>query len=182
MQKISSLDDNDKLFFDLEDDTDPAAVSRSQRSLLDAQNAPLVDDGWFNQGVRRVRRELTRLFNGNERKSPTKRKLSKRQQRYEEYEADAGSGDGDTNSCKYCSRLHISISLAAIHLIPPDLAADRVRFSINEVYNPNFGNKQSVEFDQLNKEISAGLLDVFRQSYATDDDELDMSTTLLQVL
>lgn len=107
LQKISSLDDNDKLFFDLEDDTDPAAVSRSQRSLLDAQNAPLVDDGWFNQGVRRVRRELTRLFNGNERKSPTKRKLSKRQQRYEEYEADAGSGDGDTVSCKYCS---ISIS------------------------------------------------------------------------
>lgn len=103
LQKISSLDDNDKLFFDLEDDTDPAALSRSQRSLLDAQNAPLVDDGWFNQGVRRVRRELTRLFNGNgndRKSSPSKRKLSKRQQRYEEYEADAGSGDGDTTSCK----------------------------------------------------------------------------------
>lgn len=64
----------------------------------------------------------------------------------------------------------------------PHLATDRVRFSINEFYNPNFANKQSVEFDQLNKEISAGLLDVFHQSYASDDDELDMSSTLLQVL
>lgn len=110
MQQISTHEADDKLFFDLEEDDTPS-LSRLQ-SRLDAQNAPLVDEGWFHQGVSRVRRELTRLF-GNERKSAkaakaAKRKLTKRQQilpytrphSSDDYESDAGSGDGDTATCK----------------------------------------------------------------------------------
>lgn len=108
MQQISTHEADDKLFFDLEEDDTPS-LSRLQ-SRLDAQNAPLVDEGWFHQGVSRVRRELTRLF-GNERKSAkaAKRKLTKRQQilpytrphSSDDYESDAGSGDGDTATCKW---------------------------------------------------------------------------------
>lgn len=106
LQQISTHEADDKLFFDLEEDDTPS-LSRLQ-SRLDAQNAPLVDEGWFHQGVSRVRRELSRLF-GNERKSAkaVKRKLTKRQQSSyprqhssDDYESDAGSGDGDTATCK----------------------------------------------------------------------------------
>lgn len=58
--------------------------------------------------------------------------------------------------------------------------ADRVRFSVNEPYSSSLANRRSEEFDQLNKEISAGLRDLFRQIVG-DDDELDLTTTLVQV-
>lgn len=98
------------MFFDLEDQT-PFTGSDNLQPYTPLSDEPAVEGNWFHQGVRRVRRELNRLFGGNDvhhrqkrAKKPALKKratLTKRQQRpvsprkraSDDYENEVGSGN-----------------------------------------------------------------------------------------
>lgn len=59
--------------------------------------------------------------------------------------------------------------------------ADRIRFSVEEPYRREFENKESEQFITLATDISDGLRELFRQSYESDDDDVDLTCKLLRV-
>ncbi|KRF94157.1 uncharacterized protein Dmoj_GI15893, isoform J [Drosophila mojavensis] len=169
-KQISNLEDNDKMFFDVEDQT-PFTGSDNLQSY-----APLIDDSpvegnWFHQGVKRVRRELTRLFGNSDvhhrqkraknpavQKAKRQNRMMTRKRASDDYESEIGSGTYGVETVIY-----------------------RTRFTVNEPYSNDFSDKQSEQFLNLTEEISLGLRDLFRRSYENDDDEVDLRSTLLQV-
>lgn len=205
MQQISSFDDNENMFFDVEDQT-PFTGSDNLQPY-----APLIDDNavegnWFHQGVKRVRRELTRLFGSDDvhhrqkraKKPAMKKRLTKRQNRLmtrkrasDDYESEIGSGTYGVDTV-VCECLSGSVELALLlqllfWFVICDFCnllswnADRTRFTVNEPYSNDFSDKQSEHFLNLTEEIGLGLRHLFRRSYENDDDEVDLRSTLLQV-
>ncbi|XP_017851563.1 basement membrane-specific heparan sulfate proteoglycan core protein isoform X4 [Drosophila busckii] len=175
-KQISNVEDNDNMFIDgegayaLDDDVKTHAY------------APLIDDApmegsWFHRGVRRVRRELTRLFGKDKdahqhhhhrqkrlshavykRKTAQPAQKSNRKRASDYYEGEGGSGTEIVESALY-----------------------RTRFTVNEPYRNDFADKQSDQFRTLNDDIQTGLRNLLRDNYDNDDSDNELHSTLLQV-
>ncbi|KAH8387838.1 hypothetical protein KR093_009841, partial [Drosophila rubida] len=149
-----------------------------------------ADGSWLSKGVSRVRRELKRLFGNSaaaaaaddkqhlqhhQRQRRLKKsaaygknqRLSKRQQQQrsmpqkrasDDYESEVGSGTAEVDTSLY-----------------------RTRFTVNEPFRNEYTDKESKEFQDLAKEISDGLRDVFRREYEVDDDDVDLRSTLISI-
>ncbi|KAH8286775.1 hypothetical protein KR018_007424, partial [Drosophila ironensis] len=204
--QISNVISDDTDFM-LADDPDLAFNGDSLQQLVDGEEplleeeqAPVVEGGWFSQGVHRVRRSLSRLFSSDksqeqsrsrratimERQKELRRKAreSKEAQKRENKLRQERLRQDKLRQELQGKRKRESFDVNEGSGTNPDEQETReyrVYFTVHEPYQQEFADRESDAFQGLQRSLQEDLSKFFDRTYPNYIDELEIDSVLVQV-